>query len=112
MAYQCNESTKMILFNTTFHIHTSIDKDFTQWIRENYIPAAKSAGIFTDIEFVHILIPNDPDAKSYAVQMKAPSKAEAEKWHDNDGSRLKSILTSRYGERFLFFTTYMEILAQ
>ncbi len=100
----------MILFNTTFHIHTSISDIFLEWVRSEYIPAAKAAGIFSNLAFLKILIKHDPDAESYAVQMLCEHKELAEEWHDSTAADLRGRMVRSYGERILFFTTYMEVL--
>ena len=38
----------MIIYNTTFHADKSIDKEFIEWIRREYIPKALAGGILAE----------------------------------------------------------------
>lgn len=99
----------MILLNTTFHVHRSIDNLFVEWVKQIYIPTAQSAGL-SNVLFSRILTNTDPEGTSYAVQLHATDKDKATFWHDTDAARLKEELATRWGERVLYFTTYMEII--
>lgn len=100
----------MILLNTTFHVHTSVNDLFIKWAQAIYIPKAMECGQFSNPLFTRIMMQVDPEATSYAVQLQAISHAEAEAWHDSMGTQLKDALAREVGERVLHFTTYMEIV--
>ena len=46
----------------------------------------------------------------YAVQLSATSREVAANWHDGPAAALRSQLSSRFGQKVLFFTTYMETI--
>lgn len=98
----------MIIFNTTFHVHLSVKDEFIAWVRKEYFPAALKNEAITEPTFAKLLIEVQEDAVSYAVQLKATSLEAAVAWHDNEGEQLRSGLMKRFGERVVFFTTYME----
>ncbi len=100
----------MILLNTTFHVHNSVENDFLDWVHETYIAQAMGTGLFSDPIVSRILIETDPEGKSYAVQLRAKSHDLASKWHDKEAGLLKNALAVKYGERILHFTTFMEIV--
>ena len=100
----------MVLLNTTFHVHKSVDALFVKWVKEIYLPVAMQSGIFSNPLFTRIMTQVDPEATSYAVQLQASSHSEAEKWHDISAAKLKDALSREVGERVLHFTTYMEII--
>lgn len=100
----------MALLNTTFHVHKSIDSLFIKWVKEIYLPVAMDSGLFKNPLFTRITTQVDPEATSYAVQLQARSLSEAEAWHDDMAAKLKESLSREVGERFLHFTTYMEII--
>ena len=35
----------MIILNTTFYVHESIDRLFHQWLQQEYLPSAMKAGL-------------------------------------------------------------------
>lgn len=100
----------MILLNTTFHVHRSVDVAFRQWVREKYLPAAERAGVSQEPIVSRILAESEDGGISYAVQFKALSLEVARRWHDSEAHALKESLHRLYGERVLHFTTYMEIV--
>lgn len=101
---------RMILLNTTFIVHKSIERDFVYWIHETYIPAAEESGIFSDSILSRIMTQTDPEGTNYAVQMRAVSHDLAEKWHDCQAADLKNEIARTWGQKVLHFTTFMEIL--
>ncbi len=100
----------MILLNTTFLVHKSIEQPFIDWVHETYIPSAEKSGIFTDPILSRVLIETDPEATSYALQMRAQSHSDADRWHNNEACLLKDAQARIWGERMLHFTTFMEII--
>ncbi len=98
----------MYLINTTFHIHSSITDTFMQWMDENYVSAL--AGSFGDVLFTRILINVDPEALSFAVQVKVPTLDDFRRWDEATGAALRGAFGRKAGDKFLFFTTEMEII--
>lgn len=100
----------MIIFNTTFHVHESVVDSFKEWVRKKYIPLAiETEGIMSP-DFARILIEVQEGYASFAVQFKARSLDVAVEWHDGIGAALRGELSNKFGEKILFFTTYMESL--
>lgn len=100
----------MILFNTTFVVHTSATDAFLGWVNDTFIPAAVDSGVFVEPLLTRILASHDPEVVSFAVQFKAHSQSEAERWNNGDAALLMQDLHSRFGENILPFSTFMEIL--
>ncbi len=100
----------MILLNTTFISHNTHSTEVAEWLRDVYMPAAQSTGLFTMPLLTLVLTNVDPDATSYALQMRCENLNDATRWHDVDATALRNEIKSRWGQRVLFFTTYMEIL--
>lgn len=100
----------MTLLNTTFVIHAPLEGDFLKWVREVYLPAAAEAQVFDTPTVSRVLTRIEPDTESIAVQLPAMDAAEAQRWHNETASRLHNDLHARWGDRLMFFTTYMEVL--
>jgi len=100
----------MIIFNTTFHVYEPIADSFKSWVRDTYIPKALETDGISAPEFARILIDVQEGYVSFAVQFKAESLDVAVKWHDGDGAELRHELSLKFGDKVLFFTTYMESL--
>lgn len=100
----------MTIINTTFHVEKSVQNRFCEWVRKTYVPEALSSGILSDPCFSRILIEVQEDCLSFAVSFKIRSVEQAVEWHDGHGAGLRRDLHSKFGDRVLFFTTYMEQL--
>jgi len=79
-----NPIENMIIINTTFHVERSIENNFCKWVRDEYVPSALASGILSEPGFSRILI---------EVQ---------------DGAALRQSLHTKFGEKALFFSTYMD----
>lgn len=100
----------MIIFNTTFHVYELVVDSFEEWARSEYIPKALAVKGISSPEFARIMIEVQEGYASFAVQFKADSLESAVNWHDGEAARLRGELLSRFGDKVLFFTTYMESL--
>ncbi|MDE5668857.1 MAG: DUF4286 family protein [Duncaniella sp.] len=99
----------MIILNTTFYVHESIDSLFHQWLNHEYIPSAMKAGL-SEPSVARLLMEPQEGMSGYAVQFVSGSVESAQTWHDNEAASLRGLLSGKHGERILFFTTYMERL--
>lgn len=99
----------MIILNTTFYIHPSIESEFLLWIKKEYVPAALVARL-EEPQLAVILTEVGEDVTGYAFQLKASCKQEAEAWHDGEGASLRDRFIGRYGQKAIFFSTYMGLL--
>lgn len=98
----------MIILNTTFYVHQSIDAQFRRWIDETYFPSALTEGNLSNPLFAKLLLEPQDGMSGYAVQVMAYTPEEAATWHDGVGGELRNDLMARFGQNILFFTTYME----
>ena len=99
----------MIILNTTFYVHESIDSLFLNWVRQEYIPSALEHGL-TEPTVAHLLMGPQDGMSGYAVQVVSDSISHAQSWHDEEAATLRDTVRGKHGEKILFFTTYMERL--
>jgi len=100
----------MVIVNTTFHVHKPLADEFIRWVKEEYAPCAAREDMVAP-RLTEIFDGVDPEATSYAFSVTTRNIDEARKWHEGEAaSALRSRLSERYGERILFFTTYMKSL--
>ncbi len=98
----------MILLNTTFHVDNALVEPFLTWIKETYLPAAGEVEGLAMPVVARLLMEAAPGATSFAVQLAAANLAVATEWHDSEGAALRAEIIKKWGERVVFFTTYME----
>ena len=100
----------MIVINTTFHAQLTIAPDVKKWLAEVYIPGSLKHEHLSSARLARVLGGDDPDGISYAVQFECPTLAAAKHWHDHEGADLRAQMLRRWGQRTLFFTTYLQVL--
>ena len=61
----------MILLNTTFVLHRSVEADFIDWLKKIYLVSAAEARIFGEPVVARVLTRIEPDTESIAVQLPA-----------------------------------------
>lgn len=100
----------MHLMNTTFVVDHAIDTRFRQWLDNVYIRAALITPFLSEPVLMRVLGHDQPGATTYALHMKSTSLEEARRWHDETAAILHDDMAARFGQRAVFFTTYLEIL--
>ncbi|MBD5243819.1 MAG: DUF4286 family protein [Barnesiella sp.] len=81
--------------------------DFLTWLRTVYATSAREAGM-SDLRLSRIDFQPDPETLSFAFSAAHSDDEAARRWHDNAGGELRTALSEKFGERVLYFTTYME----
>lgn len=99
----------MILINTTFSVASNSDKNFRDWVTNDFITAAEAGG-FNSPLFCRILADTDDNTTStYAVQFRGDSLRDCRRWMEaGPGSERLINLRNSCGENVLWFTTYLE----
>lgn len=100
----------MNILNTTFVIERPIFDDFVHWLKEVYVKAAVSTEIFDNPRIAQIISNEDPSVVSIACELSCESLSEAARWHDTTALLLRDDMTSRWGNKALFFTTYLKVI--
>lgn len=98
------------LHNTTFVVERGITPQFTIWVKDVYMAAARQSGFFSNIELVRILVEVDHSSVNYAVMMRSDSLEKASQWQSDIATILRDDLQARMGEKVLFFSTDMEVI--
>ncbi len=96
------------ILNTSFHMDETIKNDFIAWIKETYIPSALQSGVFGRPLLTKIMTVVEPGTVSFALHLVCGDLDKANNWHDNEGARMREMLSRRFGQRVVFFSTYME----
>lgn len=98
----------MYILNTTFHVDNRVRRDFLDWARKVYMPAAIDTGLFGSARLLRVLTDTDSEGVSFALQMDCESISEARRWHDETATLLRDDMSQRWGDKVLFFTTYLK----
>lgn len=98
----------MVLVNTTFHVDTGLDDEWTEWAHAVYIATASSAGYRHPLLMRLCSREEDSPGTTYALQIQCDGPREASDWLDKLQPGLLQEAARRWSQRVLHFTTVME----
>ena len=104
-----------IALNTSFHVDSSIDEEFFNWLRHDFTPALAAGGTWTITSLSRLLMTVEEGLTSYALRVEAPAGMGAEeavaRWEDTLAAIKTCPMAKHIGRKVLFFTTPMEDFA-
>jgi hypothetical protein len=98
----------MIIYNVTIKVETSIAGQWLQWLREEHIPDVMQTGCFSSHKVVRLLEVDDSDGPTYAVQYRADSKADYNRYIQLYAASLRDKSYQKWGDRFIAFRSVMQ----
>ncbi len=99
---------KMIIYNTTFHIHQDILDECLAYLKSDYIPKAARSGILRTPRLRRVLQSANEEGESYSVQFHADDIDSLNRWIREEGAALQQALINRYREKIVGFSTLLE----
>ena len=91
-------------------MESPIAEDFIKWAKNDYIKAALECEHFSNPVIARIMTETEPGVTGYAVHLETDDLEAASRWHDAEASELKGVLSRRFGQRIVFFSTFMEVV--
>lgn len=101
---------KRYILNTSFHMESAVAPSFIEWAKNDYIKVALECEHFSNPLIARIMTETEPGVVGYAVHLETDYLDAATRWHDAEASELKGILSRRFGQRIVFFSTFMEVI--
>lgn len=100
----------MIIYNITTKVSTAIHNDWLKWAQEVYIPELIATGCFTEGVILQLLEIDDSEGPTYAVQMKAESKALYNRYVERYAAVMKQQSFDKWGDQFISFRSVMKVV--
>ncbi len=99
----------MLIHNTTFSIEESILRDCIFKLKSEYIPELKSAERFGDIVFSEVLTHNEPNMRTYSLQVFCSNIEDLKFLKHTFQLKLETIVGAYLG-KVLFFQSKMRVI--
>jgi len=103
-------SVNPLLFNITLKIHQDLSVEWLQAMTEEYLPACTDGEIVVSTQINLLMVPQEDEDLTYAVQFIFASKAI----YDDQGlvalGKFLSLLDNKFRGKYVYFTTKMEVL--
>jgi hypothetical protein len=100
----------MIIYNITSKVSNAIHMDWLKWTEEVYIPELIATGCFTDGVILQLLEIDDSEGPTFAVQMKAESKALYNRYVEHFAEAMKQKSFAEWGDQFISFRSVMKVV--
>lgn len=99
----------MIIYNTSFHVISTIEAEFLEWIKDNVIPTSVRFG-FRQPLLTRLLTSVDVGCSAFALQFMANDISYVEHWEAESRQIIMTDMYKRWGENALAFSTIMEVI--
>ena len=99
----------MIIYNVTVNIEESIHEEWLSWIK-NHIPEVLATGKFTEARLTKVLVEENMDEVTYAIQYRAKSREDLDNYYKLDAEKLKKEGLVKFADKMLSFRTELEII--
>lgn len=100
----------MLVYNTTYHVETSEEKNFLIWVSEYLIPAIKKEDCLKNPRFLRILSHQEEGGCSFSLQWEIEDSATLHKWHMTSGQSYNQQLSAIFKDKVVGIPTLMEIV--
>lgn len=100
----------MIIYNITLHIDNEVLADCLLYLKETYIPAALEGKVLNNPQLCRVMGHAGEEGSSYALQFQAENMHLLNEWQDKYGEGLNTLLSERFSDKVIGFTTLLEKL--
>lgn len=101
---------RMIIYNITIKVDASVQSEWLDWLKEEYIPGILSTGCFHDAKILRLLETDDSEGPTYAIQFHAESKALYNLYIEKFSGIMLRKSIEKWGDQFISFQTVMRIV--
>ncbi len=100
----------MIIYNVTTQTDNSIADAWLKWLQEEHIPELLATKCFTGATILQLLEVDDSDGPTYAVQYKAESKSDYNRYVNLHAEKLRAKIFEKWGNNFVAVRTLLKIV--
>ncbi len=101
----------MYIYNITFVIEKSIEKEWLKYIRQVFIPKIISSKIITSYLLSRV-INNEIPESSFSIQFETDSKQSLDIFLKNEMPEIISKIHQKFSPRMLYFATELEVISK
>jgi hypothetical protein len=98
-----------IIYNVTVNVSQNRVEEWLEWLQEEHIPQMLGLGIFVGATLVRVL-GFEQGGKTYAVQYRAESMPDFERYEQELAPTLRAQMVERFGEDAQGFSTVLEVV--
>ncbi len=100
----------MIIYNVTTQADKAIAEEWLHWLKDEHIPEVLATKCFTDATILQLMEVDETDGPTYAVQYKAESKSDYNRYINLHAEKLRDKSFGKWGDNFISVRTLMKIV--
>jgi hypothetical protein len=100
----------MFIYNITTKVDPSVHEAWVVWMKQTHIPDVMHSGCFSDFQFVRLLELDDSDGPTYAVQYRAASIANYNRYLEIHANKLRNDSSVQWGNKVIGFRSLMQVV--
>jgi Domain of unknown function (DUF4286) len=100
----------MIIYNVTIKAENNIAAAWLQWMKEEHIPDVVNTGCFSSATILRLIEVDDSDGPTYAIQYKAESKADYNRYIQLYADAMRKKVTDKWGNQLVAFHSVLELV--
>ncbi|MBV7441111.1 DUF4286 family protein [Weeksellaceae bacterium TAE3-ERU29] len=100
----------MKIYNITFIVENSVQKEWLKWLKETHIKTVMETGCFSSARFTKVLSHKEPGAENFSVQFLTETNDGIENYLNNYAPKIKHEIITIFKNKVLFFETEMEYI--
>jgi Domain of unknown function (DUF4286) len=100
----------MFIYNVTIKVHSSIEEEWLQWLKQEHVPDVLATKCFTEATIVRLLEVDDSEGPTYATQYRAESKALYNQYVEKFAGSMRQKSFDKWGDKFIAFRSLMQVI--
>lgn len=97
----------MIIYNTSYILHSTIEHDFCKWMTDKFIPLVKETGTFSQNYFSKVMVQQEDGSQTYSLQLFFKNKTQLDKYREDFEPRCLAIFIAKFQTNILTFSSTM-----
>ncbi|MDE5420955.1 DUF4286 family protein [Ancylomarina sp. DW003] len=97
----------MIIYNTSYILHSTKENEFCKWMQEQFIPLIKETGTFIQNYFCKVMVQQEDGSQTYSLQIFFKNKAQLDKYRNDFEPRCKAIFAAKFQTEIMTFSSTM-----
>ncbi|MBL4559411.1 MAG: DUF4286 family protein [Labilibaculum sp.] len=98
----------MIIYNTSYLIENSMEKDFCEWMKIKFIPLLKETGTFSTSYFCKVMVATEDEGLTYSLQLLFKNKEQFTKYNTRFEQKVKAVFDAKYRNQVMSFSSLLE----
>jgi len=86
----------MIIYNTSYILHSTIENEFCKWMKDKFIPLIKETGTFNQNYFCKVMVQQEDGSQTYSLQLFFKNEALLNKYIQDFEPKCKAIFVAKY----------------